>query len=64
MCVLLSKLILSSFVVGTICDMAYLSDNEHMFSTGKVKSIVCTASTDGTVRAWNIQEVRKECIGV
>lgn len=42
--------------------MAYLSDNEHMFDTGKVKSIVCSTSLDGTVRAWNVQEVRKKVV--
>ncbi|KAJ6668412.1 hypothetical protein lerEdw1_015789 [Lerista edwardsae] len=41
---------------GRIYAMAYLSDNEHMFDTGQVKSIVCSASFDGTIRAWNVQE--------
>ncbi|XP_062826031.1 F-box/WD repeat-containing protein 12 isoform X1 [Anolis carolinensis] len=41
---------------GVINAMAYLSENEHTFATGKVKSIVCTASSDGTIRAWNVQE--------
>nr|XP_020654127.1 F-box/WD repeat-containing protein 12 isoform X3 [Pogona vitticeps] len=42
---------------GVINAMAYLSENEHTFATGKVKSIMCTTSSDGTVRAWNVQEV-------
>lgn len=42
--------------------MAYLSENEHMFATGKVNSIICTVSSDGTVKAWNVQEVRKRSI--
>lgn len=37
--------------------MAYLSANEHTFANGKVKSIVCTASNDATVKAWDVQEV-------
>nr|XP_056716871.1 F-box/WD repeat-containing protein 12 [Euleptes europaea] len=41
---------------GDIGDMAYLSPNEHTFAMGKVKSIVCTASGDGTVKAWDVQE--------
>ncbi|XP_066472982.1 F-box/WD repeat-containing protein 12-like [Tiliqua scincoides] len=41
---------------GRIHAMAYLSDNEHMYDTGKVKSVVCSASLDGTIRAWNVQE--------
>ncbi|XP_063147881.1 F-box/WD repeat-containing protein 12 isoform X1 [Candoia aspera] len=41
---------------GVIHDMAYLSENEHTFATGKVNSTVCTASSDGTVRAWSVQE--------
>ncbi|XP_026532945.1 F-box/WD repeat-containing protein 12 isoform X2 [Notechis scutatus] len=41
---------------GVIYEMAYLSEKEHMFATGKVESTVCTVSSDGTVRAWNIQE--------
>uniref|UniRef100_A0A8D0G624 F-box domain-containing protein n=1 Tax=Sphenodon punctatus TaxID=8508 RepID=A0A8D0G624_SPHPU len=47
---------------GQIVGLAYLSDNEHMFDAGKLQSIVCTASTDGTVRAWNVQEVRLTCV--
>ncbi|XP_074860971.1 F-box/WD repeat-containing protein 12 isoform X2 [Carettochelys insculpta] len=41
---------------GEIVAMAYLSDNEHVFGAGKLSSAVCTASTDGTVRAWQVQE--------
>ncbi|XP_054832781.1 F-box/WD repeat-containing protein 12 isoform X2 [Eublepharis macularius] len=41
---------------GEIHDMAYLSSNEHTFAVGKVKSVVCTASADGTVKAWDVQE--------
>ncbi|XP_074054461.1 F-box/WD repeat-containing protein 12 isoform X2 [Macrotis lagotis] len=40
---------------GTIDGMAYLSANEHAFD-GKEKSVVCTVSSDCTVRAWNVQE--------
>ncbi|XP_077181707.1 F-box/WD repeat-containing protein 12 [Paroedura picta] len=41
---------------GEIRDMAYLSCNEHTFAMEKVKSIVCTASGDGTVKAWDVQQ--------
>ncbi|KAM7169843.1 F-box/WD repeat-containing protein 12 isoform 1-T1 [Macrochelys suwanniensis] len=41
---------------GKIVGMAYLSDNEHVFGAGKLRSVVCTASTDGTIRAWQVQE--------
>ncbi|XP_019392498.1 PREDICTED: F-box/WD repeat-containing protein 12 isoform X1 [Crocodylus porosus] len=41
---------------GKIMDVAYLSDSDHVFGAGKLRSVVCTASTDGTVRAWNVQE--------
>ncbi|KAM9656762.1 LOW QUALITY PROTEIN: uncharacterized protein ACIBXB_009008 [Morphnus guianensis] len=48
----------SYFVVGKIVVMAYLSNNEQ-FNAGKLTSVTCTASTDGTGTAWNGQEVRK-----
>ncbi|KAM7095818.1 LOW QUALITY PROTEIN: F-box/WD repeat-containing protein 12 [Ciconia maguari] len=35
--------------------MAYLSDNEQL-GAGKLRSLACTASPDGTVTAWNGQE--------
>ncbi|XP_067399913.1 F-box/WD repeat-containing protein 12 isoform X2 [Emydura macquarii macquarii] len=41
---------------GKIVAMAYLSDNKHMFGAGNVRSVVCTASTDGTIRTWHVQE--------
>nr|XP_014430444.1 F-box/WD repeat-containing protein 12-like [Pelodiscus sinensis] len=41
---------------GKIVAMAYLSNNEHVFGAGKLRSVVCTASTDGTIRAWQVQE--------
>ncbi|XP_069062499.1 F-box/WD repeat-containing protein 12 isoform X3 [Pleurodeles waltl] len=41
---------------GTIVGMAYLSENEHEFESGHFMSVVCTASTDCTIRAWNLQE--------
>ncbi|XP_069499668.1 F-box/WD repeat-containing protein 12 [Ambystoma mexicanum] len=42
---------------GHIVAMAYLSENEHEFESGTTfVSVVCTASTDRTIRAWNIQE--------
>ncbi|EMP38515.1 F-box/WD repeat-containing protein 12 [Chelonia mydas] len=41
---------------GKIVGLAYLSDNEHVFGAGKLRSVVCTASTDGTIRAWQVQE--------
>ncbi|XP_030063334.1 F-box/WD repeat-containing protein 12 [Microcaecilia unicolor] len=41
---------------GRIVGLAYLSENIHEFGTEKLRSIVCTASTDGTVRAWDVQE--------
>ncbi|KAM6248255.1 LOW QUALITY PROTEIN: F-box/WD repeat-containing protein 12 [Spheniscus humboldti] len=46
------------FTVGKTVVMAYLSDNEQ-FAAGKLGSLACTASTDGTVTAWKGQEVRK-----
>ncbi|KAM6060061.1 LOW QUALITY PROTEIN: F-box/WD repeat-containing protein 12 [Theristicus caerulescens] len=46
------------FTVGKTVVMAYLSDNEQ-FGAGKLRSLACTSSTDGTVTAWNGQEVRK-----
>ncbi|XP_031812598.1 F-box/WD repeat-containing protein 12 isoform X2 [Sarcophilus harrisii] len=40
---------------GKIDGIAYLSAGEHTFD-GQKKSVVCTVSTDCTVRAWNVQE--------
>ncbi|XP_030424395.1 F-box/WD repeat-containing protein 12 isoform X2 [Gopherus evgoodei] len=47
---------ISNLTPGKIVGMAYLSDNEHVFGGGKLRSVVCTASTDGTIRAWQVQE--------
>lgn len=41
---------------GAIVGMAYLSENEHKFESGHFISVVCTASTDCTIRAWNLHE--------
>ncbi|XP_043406383.1 F-box/WD repeat-containing protein 12 isoform X5 [Chelonia mydas] len=47
---------ISNLTPGKIVGLAYLSDNEHVFGAGKLRSVVCTASTDGTIRAWQVQE--------
>ncbi|XP_014353637.1 F-box/WD repeat-containing protein 12 isoform X2 [Latimeria chalumnae] len=41
---------------GTIVGMAYLLENGHQFESGNMKSVVCTASTDCTIRTWDVQE--------
>ncbi|XP_011385393.2 F-box/WD repeat-containing protein 12-like, partial [Pteropus vampyrus] len=41
---------------GEIDELAYISTNEYRFD-GQEKSVVCTVSSDGTVRAWDLQEV-------
>uniref|UniRef100_W5N9K8 Si:ch73-142c19.1 n=1 Tax=Lepisosteus oculatus TaxID=7918 RepID=W5N9K8_LEPOC len=41
---------------GAIVDMAYLVGNSSLSESWNSMSIVCSASTDGTVRAWNVQE--------
>ncbi|XP_058856131.1 F-box/WD repeat-containing protein 12-like isoform X4 [Acipenser ruthenus] len=38
---------------GSVVGLVYLSDRNHQFDS---KSIVCSASSDGTIRAWSIQE--------
>ncbi|EPQ04295.1 F-box/WD repeat-containing protein 12 [Myotis brandtii] len=38
---------------GGIAKLAYISPNEYCFDR-REKSVVCTASSDGTVRAWNL----------
>lgn len=38
---------------GSVVGLVYLSDSNHQFDS---KSIVCSASSDGTIRAWSIQE--------
>ncbi|KAM5261211.1 cyclin-dependent kinase 20 isoform 1-T1 [Hipposideros larvatus] len=40
---------------GEIDELAYISTNECRFD-GQEKSMVCTVSSDGTVRAWNLHE--------
>lgn len=41
---------------GEIDELAYISANEYRFD-GQEKSVVCTVSSDGTVRAWDLHEV-------
>ena len=45
---------------GEIDDLAYISTSEYRFD-GQDKSVVCTVSSDGTVRAWDLHEV--SCLG-
>lgn len=45
---------------GEIDDLAYISTSEYRFD-GRDKSVVCTVSSDGTVRAWDLHEV--SCLG-
>ncbi|XP_073908418.1 F-box/WD repeat-containing protein 12-like isoform X1 [Castor canadensis] len=40
---------------GQIDQLAYISTNEYRFD-GREKSVVCTVSTDCTVRAWDLRE--------
>lgn len=40
---------------GTIDQLAYVSPHEHRFDGG-ARSVVCTVSSDCTVRAWDLQE--------
>ncbi|XP_037348585.1 F-box/WD repeat-containing protein 12-like [Talpa occidentalis] len=40
---------------GEIDELAYISNNEYRFD-GQEKSVVCTVSSDGTVRAWDVHE--------
>ncbi|KAG3293616.1 F-box/WD repeat-containing protein 12-like, transcript variant X4 [Ictidomys tridecemlineatus] len=40
---------------GEINKLAYISTNEHQFD--RKKSVVCTVSSDCTVRAWDLHEV-------
>ncbi|XP_020382204.1 F-box/WD repeat-containing protein 12 isoform X1 [Rhincodon typus] len=40
----------------SITGLQYLSNLDHQFDTGICKSLVCTASRDCTLRAWNVQE--------
>ncbi|KAM8964596.1 F-box/WD repeat-containing protein 12-like isoform 3-T3 [Lycaon pictus] len=40
---------------GDIDELAYISTNECRFD-GQEKSVVCTVSSDSTVRAWDVQE--------
>uniref|UniRef100_H0XHC8 F-box domain-containing protein n=2 Tax=Otolemur garnettii TaxID=30611 RepID=H0XHC8_OTOGA len=40
---------------GWINELAYVSTNECRFD-GRKKSVVCTVSSDGTVRAWDLNE--------
>uniref|UniRef100_A0A4W2ESG7 Cyclin-dependent kinase 20 n=2 Tax=Bos TaxID=9903 RepID=A0A4W2ESG7_BOBOX len=40
---------------GEIDDLAYISTSEYRFD-GQDKSVVCTVSSDGTVRAWDLHE--------
>lgn len=57
MCVLKASLCSLS---GEIDDLAYISTSECRFD-GQDKSVVCTVSSDGTVRAWDLHEV--SCLG-
>ncbi|XP_055983987.1 F-box/WD repeat-containing protein 12-like [Sorex fumeus] len=40
---------------GLICKLAYISTSEYRCD-GQEKSVVCTVSSDHTVRAWDLQE--------
>uniref|UniRef100_A0A671F663 Protein kinase domain-containing protein n=1 Tax=Rhinolophus ferrumequinum TaxID=59479 RepID=A0A671F663_RHIFE len=40
---------------GEIDELAYISTNEYRFD-GQAKSVACTVSSDGTVRAWDLHE--------
>ncbi|XP_049751527.1 cyclin-dependent kinase 20 isoform X3 [Elephas maximus indicus] len=40
---------------GEIDELAYISTNEYRFD-GREKSVVCTVSSDCTVRAWDLHE--------
>ncbi|XP_036276004.1 F-box/WD repeat-containing protein 12 [Pipistrellus kuhlii] len=40
---------------GEIAKLAYVSPSEYCFDR-REKSVVCTASSDGTVRAWHLRE--------
>ncbi|XP_032326964.1 cyclin-dependent kinase 20 isoform X2 [Camelus ferus] len=40
---------------GEIDELAYISTNEYRFN-GQEKSVVCTVSSDATVRAWDLHE--------
>nr|XP_045001966.1 F-box/WD repeat-containing protein 12-like [Jaculus jaculus] len=40
---------------GQVDQLAYISSNEYCFD-GRAKSVVCTVSLDGTVRAWDLRE--------
>lgn len=41
---------------GEIDELAYISTKEYWFD-GREKSVVCAVSSDGTVCAWDLQEV-------
>lgn len=43
-------------LAGYIERLAYISTNEYRFDGGE-KSVICTVSSDCTVRAWDLQEV-------
>ena len=53
MCVLKASLCSLS---GEIDELAYISTKEYWFD-GREKSVVCTVSSDGSVCAWDLQEV-------
>ncbi|XP_043934050.1 F-box/WD repeat-containing protein 12 isoform X2 [Protopterus annectens] len=41
---------------GKIVGVVYVSENEHQFGKGVCNSVVCSASSDGILRAWDVQE--------
>ncbi|MBN3297750.1 FBW12 protein, partial [Amia calva] len=41
---------------GRIVGLAYVLGNSSLSDSWKSMSVVCSASTDGTIRAWNVQE--------
>ncbi|XP_023660725.2 F-box/WD repeat-containing protein 12 [Paramormyrops kingsleyae] len=41
---------------GRVVGLAYLQENRHDSDNWERPSIVCSASSDGTVRAWNVQQ--------
>lgn len=44
------------FLPGKIDQLAYISPHEYRFDE-RARSVVCTVSSDCTVRAWDLREV-------
>ena len=64
-CVLDLSPSMSVSLPGMIDQLAYVSPHEYRFDEG-ARSVVCTVSSDCTVRAWDLQEVScplgRECL--